>query len=115
LKSCSTTWTFHLPKTITNKLPALNFPLLIARKYFWSKDKKNFINIISIISMLVVGMATMALVVILSVFNGLEDLLRSLYGSFDPDIKIEAKAGKSFVAADSLLALIEGRNQGRKR
>ncbi len=85
----------------------MNFPLLIARKYFWSKDKKNFINIISIISMLVVGMATMALVVILSVFNGLEDLLRSLYGSFDPDIKIEAKSGKSFVVADSLLTLIK--------
>jgi len=85
----------------------LNFSLLIARKYFWSKEKKNFINIISIISMLVVGIATMALVVILSVFNGLEGLLIELYGSFDPDIKIEAVAGKSFVATDSLLTQIE--------
>ena len=85
----------------------MNFSLLIARKYFWSKEKKNFINIISIISMLVVGIATMALVVILSVFNGLEGLLIELYGSFDPDIKIEAVAGKSFVATDSLLTQIE--------
>lgn len=84
----------------------MNFSLLIARKYFWSKDKKNFINIISIISMLVVGIATMALVVILSVFNGLEGLLKDLYGSFDPDIKIESKMGKSFVATDSLLQVI---------
>jgi lipoprotein-releasing system permease protein len=85
----------------------LNFPLLIARKYFWSKDKKNFINIISIISMLVVGIATMALVVILSVFNGLEDLLKDLYGSFDPDIKIESATGKSFAITDSLIYSIE--------
>ncbi|MEN8248064.1 MAG: FtsX-like permease family protein [Bacteroidota bacterium] len=85
----------------------MNFSFLIARKYFWSKDKKNFINIISIISMLVVGIATMALVVILSVFNGLEELLRDLYGSFDPDIKIEAAAGKSFVLEDKMIAQIE--------
>jgi lipoprotein-releasing system permease protein len=84
----------------------LNFPALIARKYFWSKNKKNFINIISIISMLVVGIATMALVVILSVFNGLEGLLKDLYGTFDPDIKIESAVGKSFVANDSLLQVI---------
>ena len=84
----------------------MNFPFLIARKYFWSKDKKNFINIISIISMLVVGTATMALVVILSVFNGLEELLKDLYGSFDPDIKIESTLGKSFVLDDQLLNTI---------
>ncbi len=86
----------------------MNFSFLIARKYFWSKDKKNFINIISVISMLVVGIATMALVVILSVFNGLEGLLKDLYGSFDPDIKIESALGKSFVANDSLIQLIRG-------
>jgi len=57
--------------------------------------------------MLVVGTATMALVVILSVFNGLEELLKDLYGSFDPDIKIESTLGKSFVANDSLLSIIK--------
>ena len=56
--------------------------------------------------MLVVGIATMALVVILSVFNGLEGLLKDLYGSFDPDVKIESRLGKSFVATDSLLQMI---------
>lgn len=85
----------------------MNFPFLIARKYFWSKDKKNFINIISLISMLVVGIATMALVVILSVFNGLEELLKDLYGAFDPDIKIESVSGKSFIISDSLISAIE--------
>ena len=57
--------------------------------------------------MLVVGIATMALVVILSVFNGLEDLLKDLYGSFDPDIKIESATGKSFAITDSLIYSIE--------
>lgn len=56
--------------------------------------------------MLVVGIATMALVVILSVFNGLEGLLKELYGTFDPDIKIESTVGKSFVVNDSLLQII---------
>jgi lipoprotein-releasing system permease protein len=46
--------------------------------------------------MFVVGFSTMALIIILSVFNGLEDLLRDLYGSFDPEIKIESVKGKSF-------------------
>ncbi len=46
--------------------------------------------------MFVVGFSTMALIIVLSVFNGLEDLLRDLYGSFDPEIKIEARVGKSF-------------------
>ena len=84
----------------------MSFSWLIARKYFWSKDKKNFINIISILSMLVVAIATMALVVILSVFNGLEGLLRDLYGAFDPDVKIESKIGKSYLASDSLIQVI---------
>jgi len=57
--------------------------------------------------MLVVAISTMALVVILSVFNGLEGLLKDLYGSFDPDVKIEAKIGKSFIASDSLINKIK--------
>jgi len=46
--------------------------------------------------MLVVGAATMALIVVLSVFNGLEGLLRSLYGDFDPQIQVTIAEGKSF-------------------
>lgn len=74
----------------------MNLPLLIARKYFLSKKKKNFINVISIISMIGVAIGTAALVIVLSVFNGLEDLIRSLNQSFDPELKIEAVKGKSF-------------------
>jgi lipoprotein-releasing system permease protein len=74
----------------------LNLSLFIAKKYFFSKKKKNFINVISIISMVGVAVGTMALVIVLSVFNGLEGFIRSLYGSFDPDIKVVPVRGKSF-------------------
>lgn len=57
--------------------------------------------------MFVVSVGTMALIVVLSVFNGLEDLLKSLYNSFDPEIKIEATLGKSFQVSESLLQNIE--------
>ena len=82
----------------------MNLSLFIARRYFLSKRKKNFINIISILSMVGVAFSTAALVIVLSVFNGLEGLLRSLYTSFDPEIKIEAAQGKSFVLDSNLIA-----------
>jgi lipoprotein-releasing system permease protein len=80
----------------------VNLSFFIARRYFLSKRKKNFINFISILSRLGVAFSTAALIVVLSVFNGLEDLLRSLYSAFDPQLKIEAVKGKSFVYSDSL-------------
>ncbi|MDW3196594.1 MAG: FtsX-like permease family protein [Cytophagales bacterium] len=80
----------------------MNISLFIAKRYFLSRKKKNFINVISTISMLVVGIATMALIIVLSVFNGLEGLLRSIYSDFDPEIRITATEGRSFVFTDSL-------------
>lgn len=85
----------------------MNLPFFIARKYFLSGKKKNFINIISIISMIVVAFGTMSLIIALSVFNGLEGLLRSLYGNFDPDIVITSAEGKSFEWTDTLQKEIE--------
>ena len=80
----------------------MNVPLLIARRYFLSKKKRNIITIISNISMVGVAVGTMALIIVLSVFNGLEDLVRSLYGKSDPSLVIAARQGKSF-AVDTLL------------
>src|SRR6478609_9200331 len=85
----------------------MNLPLFIARRYFLSKRKKNFINIISILSMAGVAFSTAALIIVLSVFNGLEGLLRSLYTSFDPEIKIESVEGKSFVINDEMISKIK--------
>ncbi|MCA8832977.1 FtsX-like permease family protein [Hymenobacter pini] len=82
----------------------MNVPLLIARRYFLSKKKRNIISIISNISMVGVAVGTMALIIVLSVFNGLEDLVRSLYGKSDPDLVITAVQGKSFELSPALLA-----------
>ncbi len=87
--------------------PKLKLSFFIARRYLISKRKKNFINVISILSMTGVAFITAALVIILSVFNGLEDLLHSLNNSFDPEIKIEVTRGKSFELTDELLELVK--------
>jgi lipoprotein-releasing system permease protein len=85
----------------------LNLPFFIARRYLVSKRKKNFINFISIISVLAVSAFTAAIIIILSIFNGLGDLIHSLNDSFDPEIKIEASRGKSFEVNDAMLKKIE--------
>ncbi|MCW3806728.1 ABC transporter permease [Plebeiibacterium marinum] len=75
--------------------------LEIALKFLFGKKSKGIINVISTISIVGVSVGTIALLVILSVFNGLHGLIGSLYGSFDPDIKISATEGK-FFSTDSL-------------
>lgn len=84
----------------------MNLSFFIARRYLFSKRKANFINVISILSMGGVAFITAALIIVLSVFNGLEDLLRSLNNSFDPEIKVQAGVGKSFEVSESMLAKI---------
>jgi lipoprotein-releasing system permease protein len=80
----------------------LNPSSFIAKRYFTAKKSKNFIQVLSWISMIGVAFGTTALIVVLSVFNGLQDLVRSVYNSFDPEIKIEATVGKSFEMTDSI-------------
>ena len=60
----------------------MNFPFFIARRYLFSKKSTNAINIISAISVVGVAVATMALVVTLSVFNGFHDLVATFFTSF---------------------------------
>jgi len=74
----------------------LNFSFYIAKRYLFAKKSRNVINIISAISVVGVSIGTMALIVILSVFNGFDNLVQSLFNSFDPDIKITIKEGKTF-------------------
>jgi lipoprotein-releasing system permease protein len=81
----------------------LDFSFFIAKRYFFSRRKKNFIHIISLLSMIGVAFATAALVIVLSVFNGLGDLLHSLFGSFDPELKIEVTTGKSFELSPDIM------------
>jgi lipoprotein-releasing system permease protein len=79
----------------------LNFPFYIARRYLISKKSHNVINIISAISVTGVAIGTMALIIVLSVFNGFEEVVVSLFNSFNPDLQVTAKAGKTF-SPDSL-------------
>ncbi|MCH7410286.1 ABC transporter permease [Belliella sp. DSM 111904] len=85
----------------------MNLSYFIASRYFRSKKKRNFITILSRISMIGVAVGTMALVIVLSVFNGLEDLVRGLYASFDAELKIEASEGKSFAVNEDFLNQIK--------
>lgn len=57
--------------------------------------------------MLVVAVGTMALIVVLSVFNGLEGLIRSLYNTFDAELRIVAEKGKTFELTSELLNIVE--------
>jgi lipoprotein-releasing system permease protein len=84
----------------------LNLSFFIASRYFRSKKKRNFITILSIISIIGVAVGTMALVIVMSVFNGLEDLIRGLFASFDAELKIEAAQGKSFLTNEEWLESI---------
>lgn len=84
----------------------MNFPFYIARRYLFSKKSTHVINIVSGISVVGVAVATMALVVTLSVFNGFHDLVASLLTSFDPQIEIVPTKGKTAPADDPILTKI---------
>ena len=81
----------------------MNFPFYVAKRYLFSKKSTNVINIISGISVVGVAVATMALVVTLSVFNGFHDLVATLFTSFDPQLKITPVEGKTMPADDPVL------------
>lgn len=84
----------------------MNFPFYIARRYLFSKKSTHAINVISGISMVGVAVATTALVVTLSVFNGFHDLVASFFTQMDPQLKVTPVKGKTASADDPLLMKI---------
>lgn len=84
----------------------MNLPFFIARRYFFSRKSHNVINWISGISVGGVMLATMALVCTLSVFNGFQDLIASLFTEFDPQLKVVPAKGKTAAADAPALALV---------
>lgn len=82
------------------------FPFYIARRYLFSKKSTNAINVISGISVVGVAVATMALIVTLSVFNGFSDLVATLFTAFDPQLEVTPVKGKSAPADDPVLTEI---------
>lgn len=85
----------------------MNFPFFIARRYLFSKKKTHAINIISIISVIGVAVATCALVIVLSVFNGFQDLVAGFFTNFDPQLKVVPTKGKTAPADDPILTEIK--------
>ena len=84
----------------------MNFPFYVARRYLFSKKSTHAINLISAISVLGVAVATMAMVVTLSVFNGFHDLVASFFTTFDPQLKVTPVKGKTAPADDPVLTQI---------
>ena len=78
----------------------MNFPFYIAKRYLFSKKSHNIINIISGISVAGVTVGTLALIVVLSVFNGFEELVKSLFNTFNPDLIVTVREGKTFCTND---------------
>ena len=75
--------------------------LFVAFKYLFLKKGQQSINILSLITMFAMGIGAAALIVVLSVFNGFEDIAVSLYESFQPNLKIVPKKNKDFSYSDS--------------
>ena len=75
----------------------MNLPLFIAGRYLFAKKSHNVINIISAISAVGMAIGTAALVIILSVYNGFDELVKSTLSNVEPDILVSPVKGKVFV------------------
>ncbi|MBU6205945.1 MAG: FtsX-like permease family protein [Bacteroidetes bacterium] len=79
------------------RFSTVHLPWHFARRYFRAPKSTNTINLISYISIGGIAVGTMAIILVLSVFNGFEGLVISLYNQFNPELIIESSASKSFV------------------
>jgi len=75
----------------------MNLPFFIARRYLFARKSHNVINIISAISAIGMAIGTAALIIILSVYNGFDGLVKSMMGNVEPDLLIQPTQGKAFV------------------
>ncbi|MCM1522139.1 MAG: ABC transporter permease [Muribaculaceae bacterium] len=82
--------------------------LRIALRYLFAKKSHTAVNIISMISMAGIAVASMAMVCVLSVFNGFTDLAMERLSAVDPDLRVSPREGRVMTSSDSLAALIEG-------
>src|SRR5512136_3494531 len=84
----------------------MKLSLYIAKRYLFAKKSRNAINVISAVSVAGVAVGTMALIIILSVFNGLETLVTSIFNTVDPDLRITAAEGKTFIPDAAKLKIL---------
>ena len=77
--------------------------LIFAWRYFKAKKSTNAINIISWVSVLAIAVGTAALIILLSVFNGFEDIVKSLYADFYTDLRVIPARGKTMTVTGTQL------------
>ncbi|MBP6610187.1 MAG: ABC transporter permease [Paludibacter sp.] len=97
--------------TLKDRYRELLFSIKIAQRYLFSKKSHNAINIITAISSTGVAIGTMALVVVLSVFNGFEGLVSTMFSSFDPELRITMAEGKRFSVDEPEIQKLKSHNQ----
>ena len=85
----------------------MNLPFNIAKRYLFSKKSTNAINVISGISVFGLSVGTAVMILLLSVFNGLEDLLTSFFNTYNPDVKVLPVKGKTFTPDTLQIAALE--------
>ncbi len=74
----------------------MNLSSFLAKKYYFSKSRKSFVNKISILAIAIIALMVIAEIVILSVFNGFTDQLKNIHYAFDSDLELKPKTGKVF-------------------
>ncbi|MBQ6068676.1 MAG: ABC transporter permease [Bacteroidales bacterium] len=86
-----------------------SFPLtlLVAWRYLFSRKQKTVINIISWISLVGIAVSTAALIVVLSVYNGIGNLTQNLFNSFDPELLVQPAKGKTFKMSNTQLERLQ--------
>jgi len=89
----------------------MNFSLFIAKRYLFSKNTNNAVNIITAISIVGVAFGAMALLVVLSAFSGLEKFSISMLSTFNPDIKITSNTGKTLSFNENIEKTLKDNDQ----
>ncbi len=85
----------------------MNTALFIAKRYFSIRSKQSLIYRMGLVACLSVAISTMALLLVVSVFNGFEEVIKKLFATFDPDIKIELQQGKYFSVSPAWIRPLE--------
>ena len=88
----------------------MNLPLFFAGRYLFARKSHNVINIISAISAAGMALGTAALIIILSIYNGFDSLVKSMLSDFEPDILITPAEGKTFVPDGPVFDWIYGQD-----
>ncbi|MBP5505482.1 MAG: ABC transporter permease [Bacteroidales bacterium] len=89
----------------------MNTTFFIARRYLFARKSHNVINIISVISAAGIAVGCAALVIILSIYNGFDDLLKGMFESYTPDVVVAPLDSKVFTPSEQTLDYLVAREE----